>query len=154
MNASTGELLFFNSFDGQWIPSLRLIHKCIESIRNYRFYSYKLDPDIMTRYQVDKGAIKFVLNGADIMCPGLTSTGAKMDVDLPAGSLVVITAEGKEHAMSIGTLKISTEEMYVFDIISSNNDLFHNLRRSINKGIAIETLHYLNDNFWKNHILS
>lgn len=26
--------------------------------------------------QVDKGAIKFVLSGANIMCPGLTSPGA------------------------------------------------------------------------------
>jgi len=28
--------------------------------------------------QVDKGAIRFVLSGANIMCPGLTSKGAKM----------------------------------------------------------------------------
>ena len=28
--------------------------------------------------QVDKGAIKFVLSGAHIMCPGLTSPGAKL----------------------------------------------------------------------------
>lgn len=28
--------------------------------------------------QVDKGAIRFVLSGANIMCPGLTSPGAKM----------------------------------------------------------------------------
>lgn len=28
--------------------------------------------------QVDKGAIRFILSGANIMCPGLTSPGAKM----------------------------------------------------------------------------
>ena len=28
--------------------------------------------------QVDKGAIGFVLSGANIMCPGLTSPGARM----------------------------------------------------------------------------
>ena len=38
--------------------------------------------------QVDKGAIRFVLSGANIMCPGLTSPGGQM-TDLPAGSAVV-----------------------------------------------------------------
>ena len=38
--------------------------------------------------QVDKGAIKFVLSGANIMCPGLTSPGAKME-DVPEGTVVV-----------------------------------------------------------------
>lgn len=33
----------------------------------------------MTIEQVDKGAIRFVLSGANIMCPGLTSPGAKMN---------------------------------------------------------------------------
>ena len=35
--------------------------------------------------QVDKGAIKFVLSGAHIMCPGLTSPGAALpDISLDA----------------------------------------------------------------------
>lgn len=38
--------------------------------------------------QVDKGAIRFVLSGANIMCPGLTSPGAKM-TDVPKGTVVV-----------------------------------------------------------------
>src|SRR6218665_1950743 len=37
-----------------------------------------LDPFMMPHMQVDKGAIKFILSGANIMCPGLTSPGAKM----------------------------------------------------------------------------
>ena len=40
--------------------------------------------------QVDKGAIKFVLSGANIMCPGLTSPGAKM-TKLEEGTVVVIS---------------------------------------------------------------
>ena len=31
---------------------------------------------MMNRLRVDTGAIKFVLSGANIMCPGLTSPGA------------------------------------------------------------------------------
>ena len=33
---------------------------------------------MLPHMQVDKGAIKFVLSGANIMCPGLTSPGARM----------------------------------------------------------------------------
>jgi PUA domain protein len=33
---------------------------------------------MLPHMQVDKGAIRFVLSGANIMCPGLTSPGAKM----------------------------------------------------------------------------
>ena len=38
-----------------------------------------LDPIMMKKMQCDKGAIKFVLGGANVMCPGLTSAGGKID---------------------------------------------------------------------------
>lgn len=44
-----------------------------------RFYRNTFsDPFFLPMQQVDKGAIRFVLSGANIMCPGLTSKGAKM----------------------------------------------------------------------------
>jgi PUA domain protein len=36
--------------------------------------------------QVDKGGIKFILNGANVMAPGLTSPGGKMD-DVPENTV-------------------------------------------------------------------
>ena len=39
-----------------WIPTLRLLHQ----------FPFLLPPQM-----VDKGAIKFVLSGANIMCPGV-----------------------------------------------------------------------------------
>ena len=48
-----------------------------------------LDPFMLPRLQVDKGAIRFILSGANIMCPGLTSAGARMNVDLPEEMIVV-----------------------------------------------------------------
>ncbi len=48
-----------------------------------------LDPFILPHQQVDKGAIKFVLSGANIMCPGLTSPGAKL---YPAGVDTVVVS--------------------------------------------------------------
>ena len=91
------EFLFFNHFDGPYFPNLKLLHRY---------------PQILPHLQVDRGAIKFVLNGADIMCPGLTSKGAKMpEVDIPASKVVALMAEGKEHAVAIGLTKLSTTEM-------------------------------------------
>ena len=43
----------------------------------------------MPEVQVDRGAIRFVLGGAHIMCPGLTSPGGRMEEDLPAETAVV-----------------------------------------------------------------
>ena len=49
----------------------------------------------MPEVQVDKGAIRFVLGGANIMCPGLTSAGGKMEDELPEGTAVVRCIESK-----------------------------------------------------------
>ena len=43
----------------------------------------------MPEVQVDRGAIRFVLGGAHIMCPGLTSPEGRMDEELPAETPVV-----------------------------------------------------------------
>lgn len=45
----------------------------------------------MHEVQVDRGAIKYVLGGAHIMCPGLTSPGGKMEEELEAETPVVCT---------------------------------------------------------------
>ncbi|XP_070391465.1 malignant T-cell-amplified sequence 1 isoform X2 [Dermacentor albipictus] len=68
-----GELLFFRQREGPYFPTLRLLHKY---------------PFLCPWLQVDKGAIRFVLSGANIMCPGLTSPGAKM-TRVPKGTVVV-----------------------------------------------------------------
>ena len=43
---------------------------------------------MLPQEQVDKGAIKFILSGANIMCPGLTSPGAKLS-PIEANAIVV-----------------------------------------------------------------
>jgi predicted RNA-binding protein (TIGR00451 family) len=37
---------------------------------------------MMPKLRTDKGAIKFVLSGANIMCPGLTSPGATIHTEV------------------------------------------------------------------------
>ncbi|XP_022913375.1 malignant T-cell-amplified sequence 1 homolog [Onthophagus taurus] len=113
---TAGDLLFFRQREGQWMPTLRLLHK-------YPFF--------LPMQQVDKGAIRFVLSGANIMCPGLTSPGAKM-TEVPKGTVVAIMAEGKQHALAIGITTLSTEEI-----------------GKINKGVGVENCHYLNDGLWQ-----
>ena len=39
---------------------------------------------------VDKGAIRFILSGADIMCPGLTSKGAFLDLNIQKDTAVQV----------------------------------------------------------------
>lgn len=50
------------------------------------------DPGIMKKFRVDRGAIKFVLAGANIMCPGLTSAGGALDDEVAADAPVVSTS--------------------------------------------------------------
>ena len=84
--------------------------------------------------RIDRGAIRFLLAGAPMMCPGLTSAGGHLppaDAALPAETPVAIHAEGKEHAVGIGLTKLGTEEM-----------------RRVNKGVGVETMTYLGDDLW------
>ncbi|KAJ1951748.1 translation machinery-associated protein 20 [Linderina pennispora] len=119
--AIDNEILFFQHFNDPITPTLRLLHQF---------------PNILPHVQVDRGAIKFVLSGANIMCPGLTSPGAKLpEKSLPVDTVVAVMAEGKEHALAIGVLKMSTDEI-----------------KTINKGIGVDLIQYLSDPLWKTHL--
>ncbi len=65
------------------------------------------------------------------MCQGFTSAGGNLS-EANNGEFVVINAEGKEHAMAIGMLVKSSEQI-----------------KSENSGIAVENLNCLNDDLWK-----
>ncbi|KAF2430566.1 hypothetical protein EJ08DRAFT_633667 [Tothia fuscella] len=124
------EPLFYETKD-HLIPHLKLVHKY---------------PDCFYRLRVDRGAIRFVLSGATLMAPGLTSEGGRLpsedfegederfgDVDLERGLVVVVEAEGKENACLVGALKVGTAKL-----------------REEKKGPAIEDgWHYVGDGLWK-----
>ncbi|CAH6719500.1 translation machinery-associated protein 20 [[Candida] jaroonii] len=110
------EIVLFQHFD-DLVPTLKIVHK----------YS-----DCFPKVQVDRGAIKFVLSGANIMCPGLTSAGGNLpEENLEKDRIVTVYAEGKEHALAIGRLLMSSDEI-----------------KSKNKGHGIELIHYLGDGLW------
>lgn len=114
------------------IPHLKLVH---------RF------PDCFPTIRCDRGAIRFVLSGAPMMAPGLTSKGGRLPgpdnedeeedekygtQDIAKGKVVVIDAEGKENACMVGILAQSTKDL-----------------KEKKKDAALEsTFHYLGDGLW------
>lgn len=125
-----GTPLFVQHMDDPIIPHLTLVHKF---------------PQAFPRLRIDKGAIRFVLSGATLMVPGLTSKGGRLPSeeadladeaygaeDMNAGQVVVIDAEGKENACLVGILKMGTKEM-----------------KDIKKGVAMDGGHYIGDGLWR-----
>lgn len=91
------------------------------------------DPHILPHVRVDRGAIRFLLSGAHMMCPGFTSKGGSLPPSpgLPAGVAVAIHAEGKESALGVGLMKLGTEDI-----------------KKINKGVGVEVACYVGDDLW------
>ncbi|KAK4688889.1 malignant T-cell-amplified sequence, partial [Tremellales sp. Uapishka_1] len=109
--------LFFQHFDGPYIPTLKLLHQY---------------PTMLPHVGIDRGAIKFLLAGANMMAPGLLSAGGSLPDGLPIDSIVAIHAEGKEHACGIGKLTASSEDI-----------------RKAAKGVAVEVICWIGDDLWK-----
>ena len=107
--------LFFEYYD-IWLPVLTCLHK----------YPY------LKSVQCDKGAIKFLLSGANVMCPGLTSKGGMVGDDVEVDDIVAIRCEGKELEIGIGKMKMSGKQI-----------------KSKNSGEAIEIIHVMGDDLWK-----
>lgn len=121
------EPVFYQHMDDPVIPHLRVIHRY---------------PWAFRRVRIDRGGVRFVLSGAQLMVPGLTSKGGRLPGDedageydgdeLEEGSIVVVDAEGKENACMVGQLRMGTKEM-----------------KEKKKGVAIENGHYVGDGLWK-----
>lgn len=92
------------------------------------------DPFLLPIIRVDRGAIRFILSGANIMAPGLLSAGGRLpeaSEALPADSPVLVTAQGKENALALGKLRLGTEEI-----------------KKQGKGVVVDNLHSLGDDLW------
>ena len=79
---------------------------------------------------VDEGAIRFLLNGADVMRPGIR----KLDDWGAAGRLVVVKEEKKGRAIAVGPSTVSGSEAAV-----------------MTKGSCIKNAHHVGDRFWNAH---
>lgn len=75
---------------------------------------------------VDAGAVKFVVNGADIMCPGIVNA----DPEISENDLVIITEETHCKPLAIGRALMPGSEM---------------IGKS---GKAVKSIHYVGDDLW------
>ncbi|OAQ69529.1 PUA RNA binding domain-containingprotein [Purpureocillium lilacinum] len=139
----TEPLFYQQDVSSTILPHLRLVHRFPQSFPTIR---------------IDRGAIRFVLSGATLMAPGLTSKGGRLpregahkaqleegkemdqgvdeegrwSRELAKGEPVVIMAEGKEEACAVGTLVTATDEV-----------------KAKGKGPVVEDAHFLGDGLWK-----
>jgi PUA domain protein len=79
---------------------------------------------------VDEGAIRFLLNGADVMRPGIR----RFDDWGAAGKMVVVREEKKGRAIAVGPSVVSSEEA-----------------RGMAKGGCVRNLHRVGDRYWNLH---
>lgn len=79
---------------------------------------------------VDEGAIRFLLNGADVMRPGIR----KFDDWGEAGRMVVVKEEKKGRAIAVGTSMVSGADA-----------------QGMAKGGCVRNLHHVGDRFWNLH---
>ncbi|MEA1944030.1 MAG: RNA-binding protein [Euryarchaeota archaeon] len=76
---------------------------------------------------VDAGATRFVVNGADVMRPGIVSA----DPDIRIDDLVIVVEELHGKALAIGVALVSGSDMIG------------------DSGKVIKTIHYVGDAIWK-----
>jgi PUA-domain protein len=76
---------------------------------------------------VDAGAIKFVVNGADVMRPGIT----KIDNEIEKDEVILIREETHNKPLAFGIALLSVEEM-----------------NAATSGKVVKSLHYVGDNIW------
>ena len=92
------------------------------------------------------------------MCQGLTSAGGQVPDGVGKEQVVAIYAEGKEHALAIGTTLMTSDEMFVPHNSERHQTHVRALtkkvaaggkhRRKVNRGPALDNVHCLNDGLW------
>lgn len=89
---------------------------------------YLQNHEILRKITVDMGAIKYIINGADIMRPGIK----KIEPGLKENEFVVIIDENNQKPLAVGKALFSSEEM---EIKTS--------------GKVIKNIHYVGDKLWR-----
>jgi len=79
---------------------------------------------------VDEGAIRFLLNGADVMRPGIR----RFDDWGPAGKMVVVREEKKGRAIAVGPSTVSSTDV-----------------QGMSRGGCIKNAHHVGDRYWNLH---
>ncbi|KAI5187434.1 malignant T-cell-amplified sequence [Nematocida homosporus] len=99
----------------KFIPTLKCVHAC---------------PNIVKRVVVDVGAIKHIINGADVMAPGLLHQTSEFP-SVSIGDIVAIYGYGKINAMAVGIILMDNQQVEEQRI-----------------GVAIKTVNHLGDRLY------
>jgi len=99
------------------------------------YYGEKLVPalkylqthEILKKIAVDVGAIKFVVNGADVMRPGITS----IDPEIKKDEVIVVIDGIHKKALAVGIALFSGAEM-----------------QELKTGKVIKNIHWVGDEIW------
>jgi PUA domain protein len=81
----------------------------------------------LPRVVVDAGAVKHVVNGADVMAPGIV----RVEGDFTKGDLVVVVDERHGRPLCVGVALVNKSEL-----------------ASMTKGKVVENLHHVGDKLW------
>ena len=107
----------------------------VNSVTRYFYYDGQLvpflknfSPQRLRDVKVDKGAIKFVVGGADIMRPGIV----EVDKDIKQGEVVRVVEEIHGKGIALGIALVSGKEM-----------------EKSESGKMVKNIHYVGDNIWK-----
>ncbi len=76
---------------------------------------------------VDEGAVKHLLNGANVMAPGITEVS-----DFSKGEVVAVWSPGKKAPLVVGEALMDSKEIM-----------------EVRRGKAIKNLHYAGDDIWE-----
>jgi PUA domain protein len=89
---------------------------------------YLQDNLILKKITVDMGAIKFVINGADIMRPGIVN----IEDGIEKNDLIIVIDEKNGKPLSVGITLLNSEEM-----------------NKTTSGKVIKNIHFVGDHIWK-----
>jgi PUA domain protein len=95
----------------------------------YPTLKYLLKQPILKTITVDMGAVRFVVNGADIMRPGIVAIDANIQKD----EAIIIIDQNNKKPLAVGIALLSSEEM-----------------QKVSSGKVIKNIHYAGDEIWKN----
>ncbi|PIN87862.1 RNA-binding protein [Candidatus Woesearchaeota archaeon CG10_big_fil_rev_8_21_14_0_10_32_24] len=119
LKEDTHKILYINNepsffyYNGKPIPTLK----------------YLQTHERLKKVMVDMGAVKFVVNGADIMRPGVM----EIQEGIAKNDVVVVVDQNNGNPLAVGIALLGTEDL-----------------RAATSGKVIKNIHYVGDDLWKN----
>jgi PUA-domain protein len=85
---------------------------------------------VLKKIVVDMGAIKFVVNGADIMRPGIVD----IEIGIKKDDYIVVIDEDNQKPLCVGIALLDSEEM-----------------QASTTGKSVKNVHYVGDDLWNDY---